>query len=238
MNLDVPVSDERRIEVVANGLPLGMAPNSPWMPPSSPPSQDAARPTRAPTSSRAARSLPPRAASAPKHTPSWTERAVVGWSSSASKLAAGLVPKRCNSCASLLAIGQRRYRPTCGPPQSPPGSPAGPDCWLSLPSAPTQPPSSNSPLPPSWARGPCLPCMRSLPMRAGGEGARCRYRPGCRSVAGSELLLHWDRRTPVAKRSAKKKKKTPLVSDVFADSSKELSLASRMQWCAALGLGI
>ena len=90
----------------------------PWSMPS-PPSQGAARPTRAPTSSRAPRSPPPRAASAPRHTPSWTERAVVGWSSSASKLAAGLVPKRCNSCPSLLAIGQRRYRPTCGPPQSP-----------------------------------------------------------------------------------------------------------------------
>ena len=45
-------------------------------------------------------------------------------------------------------------------------------------------------------------------MRAGGEGARCWYRAGCRSVAGSELLLHWDRRTPVAKKSATKKNKT------------------------------
>ena len=47
-------------------------------------------------------------------------------------------------------------------------------------------------------------------MRAGGEGARCWYRAGCRSVAGSELLLHWDRRTPVAKKSATKKTK-PII---------------------------
>ena len=52
-------------------------------------------------------------------------------------------------------------------------------------------------------------------MRAGGEGARCRYRAGCRSVAGSELLLHWDRRTPIAKGSAKKKNKLRPQKELF-----------------------
>ena len=200
MNLDVPVSDERRIEVVANGLPLWHG------------SQLALDATTRRGEAHPRADVQPScavaAAARRKRTQTYTypelDRA-----------------RRCRLVVVGVEVGGRfgteavqflrllaGHRAASVPAHLRSAAVAS---WvaLSLPSAPTQPRSSNSPLPPSWARGPCLPCMRSLPMRAGVEGARCWYRAGCRSVAGSELLLHWDRRTPVAKRSAKKKTVKP-----------------------------
>ena len=71
MNPDLPISDDRRIQVVANGT----APTSRSMPPSSRRLRGEAKPIRGPMCSRALQSRLP----APTPTPSSAGRAVAGW---------------------------------------------------------------------------------------------------------------------------------------------------------------
>ena len=170
MNLDVPVSDERRIEVVANGLPLWhgsqLALDATIVSPLTRRGEAHPRADVQPGCAVAAAARRKRFQTYPE-----LESGAVDSLWSASRSAAGSAPKQCSSCASSHAIARRRSPPTCNPPPSHPGSRDGLVCSRSRLSAPTQRRYSSCPRPPSWARGPCLICMRSSPMRAGTKAA-------------------------------------------------------------------
>ena len=120
--IDVPVADARRIEVVANGLPLW---HGPLMPQLFPPlrgraltRQGQAHPALMCSPAAQAMRLPGASATTPTRSSAMPGDAA--WLSLARKLVAGSAPKLCNSCASS--------RGTVPPPS--------PGCYVLPPSLP------------------------------------------------------------------------------------------------------
>eukprot|EP00439_Symbiodinium_sp_Y106_P030658 s1348_g3.t1 len=129
MNLDVPVADERRIEVVANGLPMRHGSQLALDAQSCPPSHDEARPTPALTPCQAAQAMLP-GASITALTPNSAVPDDAALSPSAPRLAAGSTLRQSSSCASWRGIA---------PPPSPRTGDIPATCRDSLLEMPRQP---------------------------------------------------------------------------------------------------
>ena len=200
MNLDVPVSDERRIEVVANGLPLWHGSQLALDATIVCPLTRRGESSRMPMSSRGRGSPSPQrpGANGIRPTPSSSMRGAAGWLLLGLRLAAGSVPRPYSCCASLHDTGPLPSLRTCGPPQLSPGSRAGLGSWLSPPSAPRG-------LAPRAAA--CCRARRGTPTRPARGLGRLSRRP----AVGSRLLVNvhrggWD--SSRCRKKAREKKRS------------------------------